>query len=573
MKYLKIAIVLFLAGRFLISCQKEYSVEGANGLLVSTGAWQFNDSTTLYAGDMDSAYIDSSTSTQVLHLVGTSLTGSQNFQMLLYANKFTAGTYKASLFQATFVYSSGGNTLYQANQLIGEFIVNITAISNTIITGTFSGTALNSTNQVTQITSGRFTSTFNQSGTGVSVSSGVLGDSSGNCKPVTISGLYTQGIALDSTNTIQAQVIVATAGTYSISTNSINGVSFSGSGTFLSTGVQTVTLTGTGMPASSGLQNFILKYGNSQCAFSLNFGQQATGNTGGAGGNCTPVTILGNFQQGTPLDASNGVQIQLTVTSPGNYSIVTNSADGFYFYQTGTFTSTGTQTIILAANGTPVNSGSQNFTVTFGSSNCTFSIPVNPGVAPSGDYLPLTMNSNWTFFLQGGTSADSIHTQVINYSPNLGSNTYSTVAEFHLPSAQAFDSLYYRKPGGDYYEYVNFSNYIPFDQSVSGEFIFLKDNVASGTTWNSPTFNGTIGGTPVSGYITMTILAKAVAVNVGTFSFPDVIKMQYDYYIVGNSTPVETDQHWFARNVGEIYRSINNSSTSQVYNITAYQVF
>src|SRR5665647_543159 len=129
MKHIKIAFYFFATIVFLNACQKEYSIEHG-GKTAQTGTWQFNDSTQLFAGNMDSAYIDSSTSTKILHLVGKSLDGMQSFNLELYANSFTTGTYKASLFQSTFLYTSGGNNIYQASQLIGEFIVNITTLTS-----------------------------------------------------------------------------------------------------------------------------------------------------------------------------------------------------------------------------------------------------------------------------------------------------------------------------------------------------------------------------------------------------------------------------------------------------------
>ena len=572
MKHIKIAFYFFATIVLLNACQKEYSIEHG-GKTAPTGTWQFNDSTQLFAGNMDSAYIDSSTSTKILHLVGKSLDGTQSFNLELYANSFTTGTYKASLFQSTFLYTSGGNNIYQASQLIGEFIVNITALTSTNISGTFSGSALNSANNLVQLTQGKFTSTFSNSGNAGGVSSGVLGDSSGNCKPVTLAGTYSQGIALDSTNTVQVQVTVATAGSYSIKTNTINGVSFSKTGTFTSVGVQTIILTGSGIPTSSGDQHFTLSYGNSQCDFKINFAPPDSGTLGGGGGSCTPFAIAGTYQQGIPLDASNTIQIQVDVTTPGNYTISTNTANGVLFSKTGTFTMTGVQTILLTGSGTPVNAGPQNFTVTFGTGNCTFSLTFLPGVAPSGDYFPLTSNSNWTYDLAGGTSSDSVHTAVIAYSPIFGSNTYSTIAYYNVPPTGAFDSAYYRKPGGDYYQYVVFSNIIPFDQTVEGEYIFLKDNVASGTIWTSPNINGTVSGIPVTGFIKMTILAKAVPVTIASFSFPDVIKVKYEYFITGNPTAVETDERWFAKNVGEIHHSINSISLTATYDIGSFQIF
>lgn len=575
MKAIKFLIFSFIAILILNSCQKEYSVE-SNGLVVPTGTWQFFNSSKLYAGNMDSAYVgpSSSPNTQILHLIGTSLDGTQTFNLQLYADSFNVGSYKASLFQSTFLYTSGGNTIYQAGQLIGEFIVNITSINATSITGTFSGSSLDSTGNVVQLSLGKFTSTFskNAGGSG-SVSSGVLGDSSGNCKPVILAGTYIKGIPLTSANTVQVQVTVTSTGTYTINTNTVNGVAFLQTGTFTSIGLQTITLIGSGNPTNSGVQNFTLFYGNSQCNFSINFLAPASGTLGGGGGNCTPFAIAGNYQQGIPLNATNTVQVQVNFTSTGPYSISTNTVDGVVFSNTGNVANTGVQTITLTGSGTPVNSGNQNFTVSFGSSNCSFSINFLAGVMPSGDYFPLTLNSNWTFGLAGGTTADSIHTVVIGFSPTLGANTYNTIASYTVPAGQALDSAYYRKPGGDYYQYVNYSNYFPFDQSVTGEFIFLKDNVTAGTTWVSPTINGTVSSVPVSGYIKMTLLSKAIPVTVGSFNFPDVIQVKYEYFVNGVPGALETDQRWFAKNVGEIYHSSSNGTVTYTYAVNSYQVF
>ena len=574
MKHLKFAFYLVLSIILFNSCQKEYSIGSkANNTKVSIGSWQFKDSSTLFTGTMDSAYIDSSNSTKVLHLIGTSQNGLQNFQLLLYGNTFTTGTYKASLFQTTFLYSSGSSTIYQAGELIGEFIVNITTLTDSLIAGNFSGSAINSSTKVVQITGGTFTSYFTQNTINGGVSVGVLGDSSGNCKPVILKGVYTQGIVLDTSNTVQVQVTVATPGTYSIATNTVNGVSFSGTGTFSNAGVKSIILNGSGTPMNTGPENFTLMYGNSQCNFSIIFVPHASGTTGGEGGSCTPFNIVGTYQQGVLLNSSNQVQVQLNVTTPGNYEIVTNTIDGIYFSGKGTLTTTGAQIITLTGTGAPVSSGTQSYTVTFGTSSCTFTVNVLPAATTTGDYFPLTLNSNWSLNLEGGASSDSIHSMVVGYSPTFGSNKYSTIALYQPPSSQALDSFYYRKPGGDYYEYVNFSKIIPFDQPVSGEFIFLKDNVASGSTWNSPNISGTIGGVPVSGYITMTVLAKAVPVSIGPFNFPDVIEMKYEYYIVGNPTVLETDQRWFARNVGEIYNSTSSGGSTKNYDIAAFQIF
>src|SRR5665647_2671524 len=238
MKLFKIILAIFVTSVLFSACKKEYSIENG-GLKLIVGNWEFTDSARTYKGNMDSAFIVTTGATKELHLNGTSSDGSQNFNMVLYADSFNIGSYKASLFQSSFDYTTTAKTIYQANQLVGEFIVNITSISSSLITGTFSGSALDSTNTITNITLGKFKSTLGGQSS-APTSSGVLGDSSGNCKPVILNGVYTQGMVMTAANTVQVQVTVAVPGTYSIFTNSVNGITFSNTGTFANAGPQNV---------------------------------------------------------------------------------------------------------------------------------------------------------------------------------------------------------------------------------------------------------------------------------------------------------------------------------------------
>jgi hypothetical protein len=73
----------------------------------------------------------------------------------------------------------------------------------------------------------------------------------------------------------------------------------------------------------------------------------------------------------------------------------------------------------------------------------------------------------------------------------------------------------------------------------------------------------------------MTLLEKAVPVTIGTFNFPDVVKVKYEYEYTFTGIPsiVETDERWFARNVGEIHDSYNDGVTTTVYDISDFQIF
>ncbi len=90
-----------------------------------------------------------------------------------------------------------------------------------------------------------------------------------NCANVTAAGGYMSAIPLGAANTVTLQVNVTTAGPYTVSTSIVYGIKFSGSGTFVSTGIQNITLSGSGTPTNSGTFNFPFTAGSSACTFSV----------------------------------------------------------------------------------------------------------------------------------------------------------------------------------------------------------------------------------------------------------------------------------------------------------------
>jgi len=300
-------------------------------------------------------------------------------------------------------------------------------------------------------------------------------------------------------------------------------------------------------------------------------GSTAAGTLGATAGACTPATLAGTYVQGKIFNDSNTVQIQVNVTTPGTYSIATTPNNGVTFSNAGTFAAIGLQNIILKGTGTPVDSGAQNFTVTFGTSTCTFSITFLPGVLPTLDYFPTTVSSTWAYGLEGGTTADSSLTTVLPNAYSFGSNQYVGFANDDIPPSGFPDTAYYRKASGDYFQYIDLANYFQFDNPVTGEFIFLKDNVAAGTSFQSQNFTGTVGGVPITGYVQVTITETGVAATVGSLNFPDVIKVTYSYfYSLTPGVPVASEEKWFAKGIGMVYY---NDIFGDVFNIGRYTVF
>lgn len=72
-----------------------------------------------------------------------------------------------------------------------------------------------------------------------------------SCGSATVNGVYKVGTILTASNTITLPVNVTALGSYTVTTNTIDGISFSASGTFTATGSQNITLNGTGTPSST----------------------------------------------------------------------------------------------------------------------------------------------------------------------------------------------------------------------------------------------------------------------------------------------------------------------------------
>ncbi|WP_241330152.1 hypothetical protein [Chryseobacterium arthrosphaerae] len=75
-----------------------------------------------------------------------------------------------------------------------------------------------------------------------------------SCGSAKANGVYKVGVPLTASNTITLPVNVSALGSYTITTNTVDGISFNGSGTFTSTGNQNVTLYGTGTPSSTSVK-------------------------------------------------------------------------------------------------------------------------------------------------------------------------------------------------------------------------------------------------------------------------------------------------------------------------------
>lgn len=460
------AAVLVLAGISFWACQKEYSYETTTDT-ASTGAWEFKDSAnTTYAGNPSEYYVDDTSNPSSAFMQYSGLTANQRGALSIGISFPTGtaapGTYTSAAGQVDFLYTIVNGNRFKAEsgaQFSTENItVIISQITDTSVTGTFSGVALDSLNRLKIVKEGKFT--------------------------------YKKRAAATTPTAI------ASAGTLGTSTDS-----------------------------------------------------------------CTGAIVSGTYRKAVAVTGTNTVTITANVTTTGTYTIYSDTLKGIYFRGTGTFATTGAQSVVIPAVGTPTDSGTVRFRIRYGTSSCTFGVRIDTGsavvvVPPTGDYFPLTTNSNWSYNTNdsgSSTITDTTYTLSTGQTASVTGNTFNI---FINDDGLGLDTSYYRKGSGLYYTTYNLSDLFGAGGVVSG--IFLKDNVAVGTTWTD-SYNITYNGLPAVVTGNSVILAKAVSGTVNTVSSTDIIKVRTTFNITyfGTTTTGYILENWFAKGIGLIYSKQN----------------
>lgn len=157
-----------------------------------------------------------------------------------------------------------------------------------------------------------------------------LGGAPGNCTGATLTGTYAAGEAIGAGSTVTISINVISTGVYSISTNTVNGIQFSGSGYIGSTGSQTLSLNASGTPAAAGNFNFVVSNAVDNCSFSVT----VTGTTPPADNNdYFPLTAFSNWTMHTVGAAATDTTYfevsQYEATISGNtYRAILNKETG-----------------------------------------------------------------------------------------------------------------------------------------------------------------------------------------------------------------------------------------------------
>ncbi|MDX6182625.1 hypothetical protein SGQ44_10525 [Flavobacterium sp. Fl-77] len=224
-----------------------------------------------------------------------------------------------------------------------------------------------------------------------------------NCGSISPLGDYFIGIPLTSSNKITLTVNPTTIGFWSMTTNTVNGYSFSGTGTFNNTTPnQSVELLGTGTPVASGTNSFNLSSNASTTATGSCTGIPVTVSTVAYTIDCATATQNGVYMQDVALSASNTITLPINVTATGQTTITTTTANGISFTSGLVNLSTlGPQNVMLTGTGMPSSAGTTVLTVSGtpgAAATCSLNVTIAPqpvtytincaGITTSGSYAP-----------------------------------------------------------------------------------------------------------------------------------------------------------------------------------------
>ena len=293
MKLIRTLVLFLMAGLIIVSCQKEYSEENGGGTTSATGTLKASGSGECLPSSVQGIYI-----------AAQPLTAANFINVTV--NITAIGAYSI----ATNVVNGYSFSATGIATATGEQTIKLLATGTPTAQGANTFTVKFGTSQCSLVVD------VLPVGTGAAVITGI------NCSGAVLAGTYQQGTATGSGNTVQIQATVTTAGTYTISTNSVNGVSFSGSGA-LAAGTQMVTLTANGgTPTNSGTVSYTVTSGTNTCDFDITYQSGTTPPVG---------TYTWSFKVGTTTYSGTCEEAELQPSPAGGLAIngTTSGGDGF----------------------------------------------------------------------------------------------------------------------------------------------------------------------------------------------------------------------------------------------------
>ncbi len=411
-------------------------------------------------------------------------------------------------------------------------------------------------------------------------------DSSQNCLPQKLYGTWIAGKALNDSNYLEVSVNVTRTGSYQMQASQVDGISFSGSGRFGVTGLQTVILKATGTPVSAGNISFTIQYDSSQCSLAVTV-LPAGGLTSpsdyslaGSPNSCFHSVVYGSYVKNLQLNNSDSIRIQVNVNTPGTYTIRTDTINGYHFTGSGLFLQPGLQVVVLSGSGTPVQAGQDLFTVNGGNTGCGITVSVLEAIATANpDHFPLTYPSYWNYDDLQNTG-DTLQWRVTD-SLRFNGNLFKVIEQQTKYGSPV--PSYFRKTDSVYLENTTVDKYtvaLKFLPQIVAEVPVLREYLKTGDTWQSDEYIGPASFSQTIFYrLDFSCLDADATVTINGKTFIHVYKIlmmpkiksatTYPYSSTG-----EKLEYWYAKGVGLIYSKImKDTFTLYEKQIRNWQVF
>lgn len=346
LKKLLLAFIAVLV--IMVSCSKEYSyeysveVKDVTPQLTATG-WQFDGNGDGYYGCISSA-IKANVNNQPALVVQAADTSGDNFTLTvgnLYnvkaGNEYTIGQ---SIFM-TMIDSNG--VVYNCNMAKpGSFVVKVVTCNDSLFIAAFAGTLISADKEDTmKIENGAIRTLIGKTGDCMyapktpavdpNAHKAVFDFTNDACDNKVIGGTLTATVPATNANTIKYNVNVTDTGVWNISLNTVDGITYAGSGKFNNPGVQSIILTASGTPTTAGAIDLTLKINNVECTTELTVNDAPP-----------PTSPTCNINTGTVLYAS----LSSTFSSALTWTTSTGTNSGFFA------TSNASQAISISFNGT-----------------------------------------------------------------------------------------------------------------------------------------------------------------------------------------------------------------------------
>jgi len=175
-----------------------------------------------------------------------------------------------------------------------------------------------------------------------------------------------------------------------------------------------------------------------------------------------------------------------------------------------------------------------------------------PNIPEGPDYFPTTANSFWSYTLD--VTGDTVQFTSTANNTTINNNSYRP---FKVTSGNETDSLYYRKENGTYHEYGDV-DFLGALDSVGEyiDYIFLKDNVAINSTWESGEINAAYNSAQGKAKTKFTITGKDIKHTINNVQVDSIILVQRDVMFKPNTgtnptfSTINSINCYYAKNKG-----------------------